>query len=426
MANKRTTRPQGLIPSWANDLNLNDPGEPWDGTPTKVEPGAGKRDDGFLPEENPPAQHVNKLHNEIGQWIQFFSDMQIQNWSLPVKSETTGSVRQSAAALCFDRGTERYIVVGEQVAGNAQLNQSHDGSWWFEQSVAGMATNLTWCASKPPADAPATVGAFYIAGGNASGNIVDTIGAVVTVRSVTGVGSVVNTGLWDGGNGRFAAGGDDGAGAPLLWTSPASAMTWAAGTGIGSPVNSVIVECMAVDDAGTIVAFGDNQTPDLWTSTDGGVSWTLRAPGIVGTGASDEPKSVAYNAELGVWMLLTESSVWTSPDGIAWSKIVDSLTLKFQSRCLATAGSLWVAASATDPLIFYSTDLGATWRKFYVTGSDRGGAFADPVVTGIVFSEHRQEFALVKEIPTDSGDFRRSLSIGTTLLTSEGESVPTT
>ena len=79
MADKQNTMPLVPIPAWANDDLINDPGEPWDSTDTKVEPGSGKRDDGFLPEENPPAQHVNKLFHEIGTWLQYFSTIQVQN-----------------------------------------------------------------------------------------------------------------------------------------------------------------------------------------------------------------------------------------------------------------------------------------------------------------------------------------------------------
>ena len=49
MADKALLRPIGLEPSWANDVAINDPGESWDATDTKIEPGAGKRDDGWLP-----------------------------------------------------------------------------------------------------------------------------------------------------------------------------------------------------------------------------------------------------------------------------------------------------------------------------------------------------------------------------------------
>ena len=426
MADKTTTRPTGLIPSWSNDANLNDPGQPWDATATKVEPGAGKRDDGFLPEENPEAQHVNHLLNEQGTWIQFFSDMQAQNWSVPVEPRHAGAI-QSADALCYDRGAEQYAIVGENVAGSAAIGFTADGYWFFEQGIASAGYNLTWCAAKIPSDAPVTTGRFFIVGGG--GRIItDTIGAVVNQRNTPGAGDVVDDGVWDGGNASFATGGNDGAGNAQLWTSPAAAMAWTLGAGIGAPVNSVTVTCMAASDdpaSPLVVAFGDNQTPDSWTSTDGGVNWTLRVPAIVGTAGTDVPRSIAYSAALGVWMLLLKTEVWTSPDGIVWSLVASGLTVDFQYRCLATSGSMWIAADATDAVIYYSTDLGVTWRKFWMNDDDRALGVADKPVTGIIYSEYRREFALVKAFTGGTGQFRRSMSIGTTLLTSEGESVPT-
>lgn len=423
MADKQTTRPLGLIPSWSNDTNLNDPGETWDATATKVEPGAGKRDDGFLPEENPEAQHVNHLLHEQGQWIQFFSDMQIQNWSAPV--EPIHTIRQSAHALCYDRGLAQYVIVGENVAGSASVNFTSDGYWFGELGIVLAAYSLTWCAAKIPSDAPVTAGAFFIVGGGVQ-TITDAVGAVVTQRLTPNAWDDVHVGVWDGGNARFITGGQNTTLPDArLWTSPAAAMTWTLGAGIGAPVNSLTITCIAADGAGLVVAFGDNRTPDAWTSVDGGVNWILRVPAITGTAATDAPRSIAYNAELGVWMLLLKTEVWTSSDGITWSKVVDSLTVDFQYRCLATSGNMWVAADATEFAIYYSTDLGTTWRKYFFDTDDRALGVANDVVTDIIYSKYRREFATVAAQAGGNGQFRRSMSIGTTLLTSEGEVVPT-
>lgn len=59
------------IPTWATDAVFVDPGELWDGDVTKVDPGAGKRGQGWLPEEEPPAEFQNNEMNLYGEWITY-------------------------------------------------------------------------------------------------------------------------------------------------------------------------------------------------------------------------------------------------------------------------------------------------------------------------------------------------------------------
>lgn len=63
------------IPTWSTDENIDDPGSTWDGTPTKVAPGSGMQADGFVPDKDVGAQHLNWLLNLVGGWIEYFGSI---------------------------------------------------------------------------------------------------------------------------------------------------------------------------------------------------------------------------------------------------------------------------------------------------------------------------------------------------------------
>lgn len=56
-------------PEWATDANLSDPGEDWDGTPTRVEPSSGEKAAGFRPNEAVSAQVLNYLIGNLSDWV---------------------------------------------------------------------------------------------------------------------------------------------------------------------------------------------------------------------------------------------------------------------------------------------------------------------------------------------------------------------
>lgn len=60
--------PKPSVITWSTDTNYTDPGKPWDGKPTKVEPAADRKTAGWKPKDKPPAQHWNWFKNLVGQW----------------------------------------------------------------------------------------------------------------------------------------------------------------------------------------------------------------------------------------------------------------------------------------------------------------------------------------------------------------------
>lgn len=56
-----------LYPTWATDAVYTNP--PFPAQPNKVTPPSGKRAEGFLPDEKPPAEHFNERLNLLYQWV---------------------------------------------------------------------------------------------------------------------------------------------------------------------------------------------------------------------------------------------------------------------------------------------------------------------------------------------------------------------
>lgn len=65
------SRPDTL-PEWATDSSFTAPGEDWDGQPTKVEPSAGKKATGQVPETAFPSPEYNWLLGNLSDWVTYF------------------------------------------------------------------------------------------------------------------------------------------------------------------------------------------------------------------------------------------------------------------------------------------------------------------------------------------------------------------
>lgn len=431
MADKQVTYPIGLIPSWANDENMNDPGKDWDATPTKVEPGAGKRDDGYLPGENPPAQHLNHKFNEIGKWIQYFSTMQVMNWfdSGLLAGSCTGE------AMVYDEGIASWIY-----AGRADIFTNSRDQWTFASGFnSGTAQTWTWGASKIPGDAPTHTGAKSLFGAKANSttsSIVEFTGSF-SAQALPGTGLKRSTwGVWDRVNQLWLIGGVEDAGG-----TPTTAM-WYAGTPISGGVtkvnptmiNSLDIVHMAhgVNVAGgggaLNVAVGDGNAPnfDVLTSTNG-TTWSVATP--TGITAGENARSIMYDPAREVWVLLTNKSCYTSTNGTAWSNVATLTTGDFQYRCLASdGGGLYVAANefGSPVAIRYSNDGGVTWRVVPVPPSENGST--DPI-HNVVYSRVAAKFGIVwvddpTGPPVNAANFSHSLGIGETINEVDGVSIP--
>jgi hypothetical protein len=81
------SRPDTL-PEWATDTNFAAGSEDWSATPTKVEPSAGKKATGQVPESAFPAPEYNWLLNNFSEWIDFLDR---ERTALIIHDHFTGS-----------------------------------------------------------------------------------------------------------------------------------------------------------------------------------------------------------------------------------------------------------------------------------------------------------------------------------------------
>jgi hypothetical protein len=57
------------VPEWATEATYDAPGETFDGTATKVDPGAALKAEGWKPKDQPPAQYHNWWQGKVGEWL---------------------------------------------------------------------------------------------------------------------------------------------------------------------------------------------------------------------------------------------------------------------------------------------------------------------------------------------------------------------
>jgi hypothetical protein len=57
------------LPEWATETNYDAPGQSWDGTATKVDPGGTLKAEGWQPAFQPPAQYHNWWMGKVGEWL---------------------------------------------------------------------------------------------------------------------------------------------------------------------------------------------------------------------------------------------------------------------------------------------------------------------------------------------------------------------
>lgn len=412
MANRRLTRPLEPVPSWSNDDLLDDPGEAWHTTDAKAQPGGGKRDDGFLPEEEIPAQHVNQLLHEDKLWIQYMADIQVMNWS-DVGTPQEAATPNSAEALCWDAGTASWFCGGRA----NQMESSFDEESWNDITSGLAVGSLTWAASKHPSAAPAHTGGRVLVGGDNAAAVAEFAGSW-TNSTLPGTAPHSVAGVWDGPNNLWIVVGDENS-APEIWTDTTtiSGFTQQNPTAVNS---TTCVDVASGDDL--IVVAGDGTAPniDVWTSADG-ATWTRATP--TGITAGEEIRAVRWDPERALFVMLTDKSCYTSVNGTSWVNLVTYTTGEFQWRCLAISGSIYVAANGTSgPGIRYSTDGGVVWRVLKVSVGD-----ADTTVPlyNLAYSPERGRFLASWGNDPNSGRVVRSLACGTSLYTVDGTSTPT-
>lgn len=84
-------RPYGNVPIWATDETMTDPGQAWDGTPSKIRPSDGIIAAGFLPTEQPPAERVNWALNDPTRRLASLNLVEARTFVEPLGAAGTGA-----------------------------------------------------------------------------------------------------------------------------------------------------------------------------------------------------------------------------------------------------------------------------------------------------------------------------------------------
>jgi hypothetical protein len=157
------------------------------------------------------------------------------------------------------------------------------------------------------------------------------------------------------------AAGMDGA-TPTVWTSTDGGATWSKAALEGG---SRVVDIAAADD-GTVAALGVVPTPDgqeqaaIWSSTDGGATWTSTTLPVQGQRVSLPDLERTPVGLVAIVIARSDSggqaSAWSSQDGVTWQQALELPT----SASVGTAGG--EAIILGEDRWWHSPD-GTTWTE---------------------------------------------------------------
>lgn len=347
---------------FSSDASYPAGADPWNGTPTKVEPSAGQVAAGWEPEDLPPAQWLNYILNNLGAWVEHVkagSDGVIaSNW---FQRETiTGS---NGNAIAYDPDGEILVIgtTGENTAVDEVAIWSDDGG----MSWNAAATVPVWAPSAPMADL-IWDGSQFVGVGGITGSgfeIVTSPDGDVWTERTSGTSKAGNGVVYDG-SGTYVAVGDDGT---IL--SSSDAITWTSRTADASYADNF--EDVTYG-AGLFVAVGVNQ--EIQTSPDG-TTWTQRTvPG----GSASNIISAVHFAD-GIFVAAghfgAASYIHTSADGITWTEQTAGDWSGTGRIAYSEDLDLWAVTSITASKgVSMTRDVTAgDWRT--VHGTPDGGAF---------------------------------------------------
>ena len=216
-------------------------------------------------------------------------------------------------------------------------------------------------------------------------------------------GAAFITSVTVGGPGLVAVGGTDGFftdGDAALWTS-VNGITWSRvahdetvfGGANSQVINDVTVGgpgLVAVGNDGGIGPWDNNADTNaaVWTSVDGITWWrvphdetvfgtggnpsmlgvTVGGPGLVAVGADYFPSTLA------------ETPVWTSVDGITWTRVPNDVTVR-GSMTGVTAGGSGLVAVGAEARVWTSVD-GITWSRVQTDDAVFGADWISRVTVG--------------------------------------------
>lgn len=354
-----TTRPKDL-PEWATDPAAD-----------IVEPTLGKKIIGWLTDEEPPAQFFNWWKNKVFQWLEYTEDVTLLSpleWGNDIGSRVVRMTSGEFVASGFPVGLKCWVGVGEHNGASPQIVVHTFGpTRYFSPSSAG-----TVNARDVAYD---TFNRQWVVVGDAG-----SIGAdALILRSVdlddVAVGSwservnpkdfVLRAIAQNDAGVLVAAGDNDGSDAYCVRSVDGTATTWAEVVlgGATTAIKDMLwngTNFVAVGNEG----FGN---PVIYTSPDGLAPWTSRTIDGAATGDLNE---VAYNGVATI-AVGDDGEIHRSTDfGVTWTLVRNPGSSPEDNDIDSVAGHPGngpFLAGAIDGLMLISLDDGLTWDFFPLT-----------------------------------------------------------
>lgn len=347
---------------WSPNANYPVSADPWSATPTKTaHPGAPSV--GVTPRAGFAAQCYNFNTNALGvsdadakssidQWATFAGQVQALNFRQP-------GLAQSFVHAAWNPVQRAWYGIETTTICKSSFSA---GYTWGSNVITGADTLHRIACSN--------AGTIVITTAVTSGAIHEFNGTAWTRRtaSVFGGGSFLGIVgkvqiVYDEANALWWMGGLNTSPASIVCATSVDRTTW---TSRGVPTSGTESSLEVAYGAGRLVMIGRMSTSlsHVWTSTNGGVSWTAQAD-IAHGFAAGTVDQIAYSATEGLFMAVFGNvstpacKVYTSPDGVSWTARAASV-VKCISK-LSSIGAMWVAHMSNQEVAF-SLDSGATWK----------------------------------------------------------------
>jgi len=347
----------------------------WADSGTIVEPSSGKKEAGWSPEERPPAEFLNWWQNRVGGFLQYLANAYLMqlNFTDAVFQPTTGFAVEgiasngivtyltaSGSSLFFTQGQESFWQITSPASSGiirdiaylptpglfVTCEEGTNGIRYFSITLGFSPgnpgtlsyTTATYVGGAPTAPMRAihweeSIGLGVAVGGTGGTGPADiytsTDGITWTKRTTPGTTYVLFDVMY--GNGVWIAVGNDSSGNEHIIRST-DGITWSAVT-LASPVNDEIESVAYDSDNDVWLTTGDwftgtpGQYQRVWTSTDGGLTWTNQSANLPENTPIEYDNTpsrlyqVIYDPALGGFVVGDSWGLLLTVDGTSWTRL---------------------------------------------------------------------------------------------------------
>ena len=382
---------------WATDATYGAGADAWSGQPNKVEPLAGRIEEGYVPDEAPPASEHNYIFNLLSKWIDRLATMSLGfipanwaivtggNWGVPMSmgycdaDQAFWAIDEDGLTIfSIDRGDGTAVVGGEGTTWNDENtigtgspgNGGGGAAWAAGGTLVDIDGSPFYAAPWTKWLACSNSGVQHICGSLTRGTWAQETPA--TGGKNWGACVCDRTGEW-------IIGSHDG----IIENAPGLAVPGALAfvARFASPSATAILRLGAARSASNpsnvdVMSIQAAAGPDplLGYSSDNGDNW---ATWVSGWGTT--PFDVAVNEDTGRWLIIDDAGVIhysDSPQTDVWTTVATPLdnfvAIGATHARLACFRNMWICiaddaagAASTQCGQWFSIDDGETWAPFY-------------------------------------------------------------